>query len=171
MLLTGFSGPLSSSVSWYFGFPPCTISVYNWFCPSFTEPRFYRDSSAVIRSTKFVDYRIMSMELETLTTPSKSVSASIHSVSRSQPSGSTSKDNVTNGIDRENTKTVSNIAVSSPLPNSQRQIIKARIQFASLCWCLFLAGWNDGTTGPLLPRIRKVYHVILSNAYVSPLLY
>jgi hypothetical protein len=170
MLFTCFSGPLSSSVSWYFGFPSCTISVCNWFCPNFTEPRFYRDSSAVI-STKFMGYRIISMELETLKTPSKSISSSIHSVSRSQPSGSTSKDNVTNGIDRENTKTVSNIAVSSPFPNSQRQIIKARIQFASLCWCLFLHGWNDGTTGPLLPRIRKVYHVILSNAYVSPLLY
>ncbi|EJF59568.1 MFS general substrate transporter [Dichomitus squalens] len=36
---------------------------------------------------------------------------------------------------------------------------KARIQFATLCWSLFLAGWNDGTTGPLLPRIQTVYHV------------
>lgn len=36
---------------------------------------------------------------------------------------------------------------------------KARIQFISLCWCLVLAGWNDGTTGPLLPRIQEVYHV------------
>ena len=35
----------------------------------------------------------------------------------------------------------------------------ARIQFAALCYCLFLAGWNDGTTGPLLPRIQEVYHV------------
>ncbi|KAI0676395.1 MFS general substrate transporter [Trametes maxima] len=36
---------------------------------------------------------------------------------------------------------------------------KARIQFATLCWSLFMAGWNDGTTGPLLPRIQSVYHV------------
>ncbi|KAI0322837.1 MFS general substrate transporter [Amylostereum chailletii] len=35
----------------------------------------------------------------------------------------------------------------------------AKVQFASLCWSLFLAGWNDGTTGPLLPRIQEVYHV------------
>ncbi|EIW55087.1 MFS general substrate transporter [Trametes versicolor FP-101664 SS1] len=37
--------------------------------------------------------------------------------------------------------------------------IKARIQFATLCWSHFMAGWNDGTTGPLLPRIQSVYHV------------
>ncbi|EIW55079.1 MFS general substrate transporter [Trametes versicolor FP-101664 SS1] len=37
--------------------------------------------------------------------------------------------------------------------------LKARIQFATLCWSLFMAGWNDGTTGPLLPRIQSVYHV------------
>jgi len=33
------------------------------------------------------------------------------------------------------------------------------MQFAAMCGCLFLAGWNDGTTGPLLPRIQSVYHV------------
>jgi fucose permease len=37
--------------------------------------------------------------------------------------------------------------------------LRARIQFTSLCYSMFLAGWNDGTTGPLLPRIQKVYHV------------
>jgi len=36
---------------------------------------------------------------------------------------------------------------------------KANIHFAAMCWSLFLAGWNDGTTGPLLPRIQDVYHV------------
>ncbi|KAI0052068.1 MFS general substrate transporter [Auriscalpium vulgare] len=36
---------------------------------------------------------------------------------------------------------------------------RANVQFASLCWTLFLAGWNDGTTGPLLPRMQEVYHV------------
>ncbi|TFK92343.1 MFS general substrate transporter [Polyporus arcularius HHB13444] len=35
----------------------------------------------------------------------------------------------------------------------------AQLQFAVLCWTLFLAGWNDGTTGPLLPRMQSVYHV------------
>lgn len=54
---------------------------------------------------------------------------------------------------------------------------KERIQFAALCFCLFLAGYNDGTssltltiffrsliwtigtTGPLLPAVQRHYHV------------
>ncbi|KAJ3890740.1 major facilitator superfamily domain-containing protein [Lentinula edodes] len=32
------------------------------------------------------------------------------------------------------------------------------IQLAALYWCMFLAGWNDGSTGPLLPRIQEVYN-------------
>ncbi|KAI0645078.1 MFS general substrate transporter [Trametes meyenii] len=47
-------------------------------------------------------------------------------------------------------------AVSASTPASRR---KAKLQFATLCWTLFLAGWNDGTTGPLLPRIQSVYNV------------
>ena len=47
-------------------------------------------------------------------------------------------------------------AVSASTPAMRR---KARIQFVALCWTMFLAGWNDGTTGPLLPRIQRVYHV------------
>lgn len=34
------------------------------------------------------------------------------------------------------------------------------IQFFTLCWTLFLAGWCDSSTGPLLPRIQDVYHVL-----------
>ncbi|KAJ7646022.1 major facilitator superfamily domain-containing protein [Mycena polygramma] len=33
------------------------------------------------------------------------------------------------------------------------------IQLLTLCWTLFLAGWNDGSVGPLIPRIQAVYHV------------
>ncbi|KAG7448657.1 MFS general substrate transporter [Guyanagaster necrorhizus] len=36
---------------------------------------------------------------------------------------------------------------------------RVHVQFTALCWCMFLAGWNDGTTGPLLPRIQEVYDV------------
>lgn len=36
---------------------------------------------------------------------------------------------------------------------------KARVQLAACCSTLFLAGWNDGTTGPLLPRMQENYHV------------
>lgn len=42
-------------------------------------------------------------------------------------------------------------------PNAHRT--RARIQFANVCFSLFLVGWNDGTTGPLLPRIQHVYYV------------
>jgi hypothetical protein len=34
-----------------------------------------------------------------------------------------------------------------------------RVAIAAMCFSLFLAGWNDGTTGPLLPRIQEVYGV------------
>ncbi|KAF9047600.1 MFS general substrate transporter [Panaeolus papilionaceus] len=39
----------------------------------------------------------------------------------------------------------------------QRKI--ARVQFLSLCWSLFLLGWNDGSIGPLLPRIQSTFNV------------
>ena len=42
---------------------------------------------------------------------------------------------------------------------TKAQRLCAHIQFATLCWTLYLAGWNDATTGPLLPRIQKVYDV------------
>jgi hypothetical protein len=35
----------------------------------------------------------------------------------------------------------------------------ARAQFLALCWTLFVLGWNDGSTGPLLPRIQEFYDV------------
>jgi len=51
---------------------------------------------------------------------------------------------------------------------TKKQKATERIQFSAVCWCLFLAGWNDGTTGPLLPRIQEVYHVCLSGFLVIP---
>ena len=35
----------------------------------------------------------------------------------------------------------------------------ARAQFLALCWALFVIGWTDGSTGPLLPRIQNFYDV------------
>lgn len=43
--------------------------------------------------------------------------------------------------------------------NSHDAKILASLQYATLCFTLFLAGWNDGTTGPLLPRMQEHYHV------------
>ncbi|KAJ7481904.1 MFS general substrate transporter [Mycena latifolia] len=39
------------------------------------------------------------------------------------------------------------------------QILLARGQTVALCGAVFLAGFNDGSLGPLLPRIQQVYHV------------
>ena len=35
----------------------------------------------------------------------------------------------------------------------------ARAQFLALCCALFVVGWTDGSTGPLLPRIQMFYGV------------
>ncbi|KAF8992924.1 major facilitator superfamily domain-containing protein [Cyathus striatus] len=43
------------------------------------------------------------------------------------------------------------------------------VQYGTLCWTLFLAGWNDGTLGPLLPRIQEVYNlnfIIVSLVFI-----
>jgi hypothetical protein len=40
---------------------------------------------------------------------------------------------------------------------------KSRMHFAALCLCLFLVGWNDGSTGPLLPALQESYHVLFSR--------
>lgn len=34
-----------------------------------------------------------------------------------------------------------------------------RLHFFACCWCFFLEGWNDGSTGPLLPAIQRHYNV------------
>ncbi|TFK82925.1 MFS general substrate transporter [Polyporus arcularius HHB13444] len=36
---------------------------------------------------------------------------------------------------------------------------KALWQFATLCLSIYVSGWNDGTLGPLLPRLQTVYNV------------
>ncbi|KAF8966644.1 major facilitator superfamily domain-containing protein [Flammula alnicola] len=63
------------------------------------------------------------------------------------------------------------VAVGEDVPTERTPEQKAvsRVQFAALCWTLTLGGWNDGSTGALLPRIQKVYNVefiILSLIFV-----
>ena len=50
-------------------------------------------------------------------------------------------------------------AFSPTLEPVKRSAWVAHIQFIALCWTLFVAGWNDATTGPLLPRMQSAYHV------------
>ncbi|PIL23351.1 MFS general substrate transporter [Ganoderma sinense ZZ0214-1] len=52
---------------------------------------------------------------------------------------------------------------TQPVTKAMRH--RAWIQFATLCWSIFVVGWNDGTTGPLVQRLQEVYHV--SYAVVS----
>ena len=61
------------------------------------------------------------------------------------------------GSEIKETPSSNSIVPSPSLLKTQK--IRGRIQFAALCWSLFLLGWNDGTIGPLLPRIQGVYHV------------
>ncbi|KAG1745200.1 MFS general substrate transporter [Suillus lakei] len=48
-------------------------------------------------------------------------------------------------------------AQSQAMRRTQRT--REKIQFVTLCWFIYLEGWNDGSNGPLLPRIQKVYGV------------
>jgi len=49
----------------------------------------------------------------------------------------------------------------------QAYAVKERLQFATLCFTLFLAGWNDGSSGPLLPRIQNVYSVGIALGLIT----
>jgi len=42
------------------------------------------------------------------------------------------------------------------------------VQYTCLCLALFLAGWNDGTNGPLIPRIQRYYNVSSVATFFSP---
>ncbi|KAF8813139.1 MFS general substrate transporter [Phlegmacium glaucopus] len=128
------------------------------------------------------------MELETfpsqkrhsLDPPHSPTAGSIHSVVRN-PRHSTSKSMIDLGVTPTLTNTggqpltneinraVSDNANVPSAASLQSQKSLSRIQFMTLCWTLFLAGWSDGSTGPLLPRIQEVYHagyVIVSLIFV-----
>ena len=42
---------------------------------------------------------------------------------------------------------------------SKREMHVARAQFFTLCWTMFVMGWTNSSTGPLLPRIQICYDV------------
>ncbi|KAG8990438.1 hypothetical protein FRB94_000311 [Tulasnella sp. JGI-2019a] len=54
---------------------------------------------------------------------------------------------------------VNNSGTGAPKNVFNMSISNERIYLASLCFSLFLAGWNDATLGPLLPRIQDVYNI------------
>ncbi|KAF4564724.1 hypothetical protein EYR40_010896 [Pleurotus pulmonarius] len=95
------------------------------------------------------------IELREIETISKSVSESVHEVESLPRRLHDHVGHSTQSTAQPTTEGLQENMQTSP----KKQAMTARIQFATLCWCLFLAGWNDGTTGPLLPRIREVYNV------------
>lgn len=42
---------------------------------------------------------------------------------------------------------------------SKKEERVARAQFLALCLALFVVGWTDGSTGPLIPRLQIFYDV------------
>lgn len=52
---------------------------------------------------------------------------------------------------------------------SKKQARLAFFQFLTFCWALFMIGWTDGTTGPLIPTITKFYDVSCPIATPSQL--
>lgn len=56
-------------------------------------------------------------------------------------------------------ETNSTAPVLSPAEKAHR-VRRGRLHFAALCWVLFLEGWNDGSTGPLLPTVQRFYNVM-----------
>ena len=64
-------------------------------------------------------------------------------------------------VDKEAVECVSDTAVLDGRGAVRTAAMKRRgwYQFAALCMAIYVAGWNDGTLGPLLPRLQEVYHV------------
>ncbi|KZT23727.1 MFS general substrate transporter [Neolentinus lepideus HHB14362 ss-1] len=109
------------------------------------------------------------IDLKSLRSPSPSSKVQGHAndskVNLEDASGLTERARVHRG-EQEHTDVAGE---TSEVPSKSVQI-KAHIQFIALCYSLFLAGWNDGTTGPLLPRIQRVYHVgfaVVSLIFIS----
>ncbi|KAK7677635.1 hypothetical protein QCA50_019326 [Cerrena zonata] len=54
--------------------------------------------------------------------------------------------------------TSSTAPVLSPAEKAQHRW-KGRLHFFALCYCTILQGWNDGSTGPLLPTIQRYHNI------------
>ncbi|TFL07868.1 MFS general substrate transporter [Pterulicium gracile] len=102
------------------------------------------------------------LELTKLDTKGSQSHQSIHRLpkDRPDPSTPTSKANANGGsTSPTRTSTVEEANVPPNEGTAKEHKRRELVSFVSLCWCLFLAGWNDGTLGPMIPRIREVYNV------------
>lgn len=63
-------------------------------------------------------------------------------------------------VSRENSLNLpiggANATVSKFADTQHRQT--SVVQFTALCWCIYIEGWSDGGTGPLLPAFQENYH-------------
>lgn len=62
-------------------------------------------------------------------------------------------------------------ALESRLPaRTKKQKRKENWHFFSVCFVLFLAGWDGGTLGPLILRIQTYYNVCVHDRKLQPVL-
>ncbi len=95
------------------------------------------------------------MDPQPIELQNKQLDLSIHPIHRNQPFQAESQlqEAAVEGQESETRDQVQRVSVR------RQQRVRANVQFFTLCWTIFLMGWNDGSTGPLVPRIREVYHV------------
>ncbi|KAJ3548188.1 hypothetical protein NMY22_g1355 [Coprinellus aureogranulatus] len=55
----------------------------------------------------------------------------------------------------------------TPVERTAKQKRAGLIQYLALLFSLFMLGWNDGSTGPLLPRIQAVYEASIQSTQCS----
>ena len=53
-----------------------------------------------------------------------------------------------------------NAVDEAPIQPTKSQKRAKLLYTLAVCWMMILIGWNDGTAGPLLPRIQSVYNVM-----------
>ena len=56
----------------------------------------------------------------------------------------------------------STISAAASPKTTAREKKAGLIQFFAICWCIYVVGWHDGSSGPLLPRIQQEYQVRLA---------
>lgn len=120
----------------------------------------------ILCKTHFISLTISAMELHHLERK-KSSDLSVQSVRRPEHANPSNSKEPPEG---KMTKSVVSLKSEASVPR-QKVVRLARIQFLTLCWTLFHIGWNDGSTGPLIPRIREHYNVSKRNGSSQTYLY
>ena len=112
------------------------------------------------------------MELQHLESRNKSVNISVraqHPLHSQTETGNAMYLRTTNDATNEETPHSSEVETLTFVKRRNERPL-SRLHFLTLCWTLFLIGWNDGSTGPLIPRIREFYGVEMPASHFSPLM-